>query len=169
MQAANQGIPPAETRAGQTADSPSIAEVQWQSPRWQLPHTQATSQQLVAGLPPDSFAAVQIAQPANSQQLEPHLRLVHQLHQKNIVTSVIFEPVKHNAESRPETVANPELSPRLKLAFRAAGAVAVVTSICECDRLASVILKTAMTNRHVFASWRDRFVNRLPWQPVNDS
>ena len=147
--------PPTATPIESPAEPPSIAQVQWQLIHQPLDRPL----QMTAGLQPKSFAAVHIALSANPQQRQAYLRLVHQLHRENIVTTVIFESLKRDPESRGGLI----------LAFRAAGAVAVVTSLCECDRLASVILKTAMTDRHIFAGWQDRFVNRLPWQPVNQT
>lgn len=53
-----------------------------------------------------------------------------------------------------------------RLPLTAAGTVALVTDIFECQRLALIIQRMAETRRAELTNWKTRFVNRLPWRPV---
>ncbi len=52
------------------------------------------------------------------------------------------------------------------LQIRAAGAIAIVTDIFGCDKVADIIRKAGEQQAKTPGSWQTRFVNRLPWNPV---
>lgn len=96
-----------------------------------------------------SFAVIQIRS-REVGEIESRLKLIHELSLKEVAIAVVGDRWLSD----------------LALSFRIAGAVAVVTDIFGCDKLASVILGKARNVTPVVTSWRNRFVNRLPWNPV---
>lgn len=52
------------------------------------------------------------------------------------------------------------------LPLTAAGTVALVTDIFDCQRLAFIIQQMSQSRHAELTGWKTRFVNRLPWPPV---
>jgi len=52
------------------------------------------------------------------------------------------------------------------LPLTAAGTVALVTDIFDCQRLAFIIQQMSQSRHAELTDWKTRFVNRLPWPPV---
>ena len=52
------------------------------------------------------------------------------------------------------------------LAVQTAGAVGIVTDVCQCDKVARTIESAASEQGKLPGNWKTRFVNRLPWSPV---
>ena len=52
------------------------------------------------------------------------------------------------------------------LPVQTAGAVGIVTDVCQCDKVARTIEAAAVGQGIIPGNWKTRFVNRLPWSPV---
>jgi CheY-like chemotaxis protein len=81
--------------------------------------------------------------------LDTVIQTTYSLYQKNTAVVIIA------ADAKPD-----------RLAYQAAGAVAVITNIFECKKMASIIQRAAMMIPPVITNWQTRFVNRMPWSPV---
>ena len=80
------------------------------------------------------------------------LRTLHQLQQRQAYVAVVGS-----------------LPPSVVSAIYWAGAVAVVTDLGGCDRLAAMLAKAARTQPNVLVGWKHRFLSRIPWPSGSDS
>jgi len=86
----------------------------------------------------------------NQTLLEQRLGIIHQISNLNGKVAVIGDPELKN----------------YRLPLTAAGTIALVTDIFDCQMLALIIQRMAQSQRAELTGWKTRFVNRLPWPPV---
>lgn len=127
------------------------AEIRWRS--------QANSADLTHCVSPHSVVAIRfdLSDPEIASW-KSFLSTIHELYTKRVIVVIVGGPSPKGA--RP--------TDRYFLAFQAAGAVALLTDIFDCEKLASIIDRAAMMVPFGITDWRTRFVNRMPWMPVNN-